>query len=205
MPRQRFAFLIILTFILITPCLAQVPSSASLGGFEIRAGVGTDLDLGLGFGAGVAYLWRPASSSIGFEIGFDGYYSHTTDSYTDHRGNVTVTGEDKTTLTLFGMRANGLFYFSPSRKSLYFIAGIGFVIATRQWEENENAPNWLKPYHDSAEGTTAGSIVNIGLGIPLAPGLDLRIETPMLYFYSDTGKSVAFAPTATVGLTFRFR
>jgi hypothetical protein len=40
--------------------------------------------------------------------------------------------------------------------------------------------------------------------VPLTTNLDVRLETPMLYFYSAAGKSAAFAPTATIGLTYHF-
>jgi hypothetical protein len=178
--------------------------SSALEAFSVRGGVGTDLQLGLGFGAGAAYVWGSALGGTALEVGADIYYHHSTDSYADQRGNVTVKGEDKTTLTVFGVRVNALFHYNPSRKSVYFIAGFGFVVASRRWEENENAPNWIAPYHDEAEGTTAGNIINLGIGVPLGTNLDVRLETPMLYFYGATGKSVAFAPTATIGLTYRF-
>jgi hypothetical protein len=179
--------------------------SSTLGTFGVRAGVGTDLQLGLGFGVGGSYMWNSGGGGTAFELGADIYYHHSTDSYTDQRGSVTVKGEDKTTLTVFGVRANALFNYNPNEKSVYFIAGFGFVVASLQWEENENAPNWNAPYHDKAEGTSAGNIVNIGIGIPLGRNLDVRLETPMLYFYSAAGKSATFAPTATIGLSYRFK
>jgi hypothetical protein len=180
-------------------------SGSGGGSFGIRGGVGTDVELGLGYGAGVSYVWTPTTGSTAFELGADVYYSHTTESYTDQRGNVTVNGEDVTTLLVFGIRGNALFNFRPSKKSLYFIAGIGFVVASVQWEETENAPNWTAPYHDEAEGTSAGNVVNIGIGIPLSRRLDIRLEFPMLFFYGSYGKTATFVPTATLSLAYRFR
>ena len=170
--------------------------------FGVRGGVGTDIHLGLGFGVGAAYVWNSGGGGSAFELGGDVYYNRTTESYTR---DVAVNGEDKTTLTVFGVRANALFNYHPSRKSVYFIAGFGFVVASLRWEENENAPNWTGPYHDEAEGTSVGNIINLGIGVPLMTNLDVRLETPMLYFYSAYGKSAAFAPTATIGLTYRFK
>jgi hypothetical protein len=174
------------------------------GTFSVRGGVGTDINLGLGFGAGAAYVWNAFGGGTTFELGADVYYHHLTDSYTDQRGSVTVKGEDKTTLIVFGVRANALFNYGPSRRRVYFIAGFGFVVASLRWEETENAPNWTAPYRDEVKGTTAGSIVNIGIGIPLLTNLDIRVETPLLILYSSAGKSAAFVPTATIGMTFRF-
>jgi hypothetical protein len=196
--------LILSTCILMAVSTGSGQSSGSSGGsFGVRGGVGTDVNLGLGFGAGVFYLW--ASGTTAFEFGADVYYSHTTESYTDQRGSVTVNGEDVTTLLVFGIRGNALFNFRPSRKSVYFIAGIGFVVASMQWEETETAPNWTAPYHDEAEGTSAGNIVNIGVGIPLTRQLDVRLEFPMLFFYGSYGKTATFVPTATLSLAYRFR
>ncbi len=197
--------------LLLVPCLLMTASTgsgqtsgSSRGSFGIRGGVGTDVNLGLGFGAGFSYLWASGTSSTAFELGADVYYSHTTESYTDQRGSVTVTGEDVTTLLVFGIRGNALFNFRPSRKSVYFIAGIGFVVASVEWEETETAPNWTAPYHDEAEGTSAGNIVNIGVGIPLSRQLDVRLEFPMLFFYGSYGKTATFVPTATLSLAYRF-
>lgn len=189
--------------ILILICFSA--SSAPAQTFAVRGGVGTDIQLGIGFGGGAAYVWNPGQNSPAFEFGADVYYHNSTDSYTDQRGNVTVSGEDKTTLTVFAVRANTLFNYHPARKSVYFILGFGFVVASLQWEENENAPNWNAPYHDEAEGTSAGNIINLGIGVPLASNFDVRLETPLLLFYSAAGKSSTFAPTATIGLTYRFK
>jgi hypothetical protein len=171
--------------------------------FAIRGGVGTDIKLGIGFGIGGAAIWGSGGGPA-FEFGADIYVHHLTDPYTEERNGVSVNGEDKEGLVVFAVRANALFNYHPSRKSVYFILGAGFVVAHLTWEENENAPNWTRPYHDDAEVTSAGNIVNLGVGIPLASHLDLRIETPMLFFYSAAGKGSSFAPTATVGLAFRF-
>lgn len=188
--------------IMVSHCVSLLYSHP--GTFAVRGGVGTDLNLGFGVGVGAAYIWNAAGSGPSYEFGADFYYHHSTDSYTDQRGNVTVTGEDKTTLTVFGVRANALFNYNPSRKSVYFIAGVGFVVANLQWEETESAPNWNAPYHDEVDGTSAGTIINIGIGVPLTTKLDVRLETPMLIFFSAAGNSATFAPTATIGLTYRF-
>lgn len=192
----------VLSIVVILQCVPTL--FCQQGAFAVRGGVGTDVNLGIGFGGGAAYVWNSYGSGMAFEFGADFYYSHTTDSYTDQRGSVTVKGEDKTTLTVFGVRANTLFNYNAKRKQVYFIAGVGFVVAGMRWEETESAPNWNAPYHDEASGTSVGNIVNLGIGVPLATNCDLRLETPLLFFYSTTGKSTAFAPTATIGLTFRF-
>lgn len=170
--------------------------------FGVRGGVGTDIELGLGFGAGAFYVWT--SGSIGFELGADVYYHHSTETYEEERG-VTVNGEDVTTLIIFGVRANGLFNFRPSRRSVYFIAGVGFVVASLEWTRKETAPNWTQPYRDQADGTAVGNIVNLGVGIPLTRQLDIRLEFPMLFLYSSYGNAATFVPTATLGLVYRFR
>ena len=105
----------------------------------VRGGVGTDIHLGIGFGVGAAFVWNSGGGGTAFELGGDVYYNRTTDSYTR---DIAVNGEDKTTLTVLGVRANALFNYHPSRKSVYFIAGFGFVVASLRWEENEN---WSSP------------------------------------------------------------
>lgn len=180
-------------------------SSPTLGYAGIRAGVGTDIQLGLGVGVGGCYVFSPSESGIAFELGADVYYHSLKEIEDVQRGGVTVHSEEKTTLVVFGVRANGLFNYYPSRRTVYFIAGFGFVVASMEWSEVETAPNWLAPYKDDAEGTSAGNIINLGLGIPLASSLDARVEFPMLYFYSVAGSATAFVPTATISLQYTFR
>jgi len=203
-PCTACIFITMFTCASVLYCQPNVAKSKPAGGFCVRGGVGTDLQLGLGFGIGAAYIWNFPGRGAAFELGADFYYHHSTDKYTDQRGSVTVTGEDKTTLIVFGVRANALFNYNPNKRNVYFIVGFGFVVASLQWEENENAPNWTAPYHDKADGTSVGNIVNLGVGVPLSTDLDVRLETPMLYFYSAAGKSASFAPTATIGLAYRF-
>lgn len=198
----RWAAIAAVILIMMSHCVSLLYSHP--GTFAVRGGVGTDLNLGFGVGGGAAYVWNSAGGGPSYEFGADFYYHHSTEGYTDQRGNVTVTGEDRTTLTVFSVRANALFNYSPSRKKVYFIAGVGFVVANLWWEETENAPNWNAPYHDEVEGTSAGTVINIGVGVPLTTKLDVRLETPMLFFFSAAGKSATFAPTVTLGLTYRF-
>lgn len=197
---------IALTFIL---AVAAIPAFGQGGSVGIRASVGTDIELGIGFGAGASYVWVLYTGGTSLELSGDFFYHHATEKSTEQRGVFIENDEEKTQLVLFGIRANGLFSYYPKRGSVFFIAGFGFVVANIKWEENETytstSPGVTQsPNHNSADVTSAGNIINLGIGYVFKGGLELRLETPMLYFYSVPGKAVAFVPTFTFSVGYRF-
>jgi len=182
---------------------SQLPAPAP-GSVALRAGVGTDPNLGLGLGIGGRYAWVSATGPS-FEFGADFYYHGSSETKQRQAGGVTVDDKETTTLTVFGVRGNGLFNYSPDKGGVYFIAGFGFVVANVQWEENWTNPSGVNTYHDDLDVTSAGNIINFGIGMAWTSGVEARLETPMLYFYDSGGKAVSFAPTLTLSLLYRLQ
>lgn len=176
---------------------ASNASAQTSGGLGLRASVGTDVTLGVGVGAGAAYSWVPIEGGTAFEFGADLFYHRSSE---EEQEPVTRYRET-TTLVLFSVRANGLFNYYPQKGGVYFIMGFGFVVANMGWKR-ESISGVLRPTEDE-EAIAPGNIVNLGVGISLSKALDLRLETPMLFFYSTAGGATSFAPTVTVGLVFK--
>ncbi len=162
----------------------------SSGSFLIRGGVGTDITGGLGFGGGLGFVWTPSFSSTGMEFGVD-YFFHSSEEDNDS-GN-----KEKTELGIFTGRVNWLWNYDPGQGSVYFITGVGFVVASIDWRED--GPN----YRDSFDATSAGNVINLGGGWQSPAGFGVRIETPLLFFY-NTGSASAFVPTFVLSLVYRF-
>ena len=193
--------------LLIVPTLSQAQSGRS--GIGIRASIGTDIELGLGFGAGVNYMWSPSFSGPRFEFGGDFFYHHSKVTEDEVRGTFTEHDVEETQLLLFTVRANGIFNYVPQKGSVFFIAGVGFVVASIEWEEDETYTSSQpgvsqSPNLNEVEGTSAGNVVNLGIGYVFKGGIELRLETPMLFFYSVPGSAASFVPTATFSIGYRF-
>ncbi len=178
---------------------ASIASAQTSGGLGLRASLGTDVTLGLGVGAGAAYSWVPTEGGTAFEFGADLFYHRSS----EEEQEPVTRYQETTTLILFTVRANGLFNYHPKKAGVYFIAGFGFIVANMNWER-KSISGVARPTDDE-EATAAGNIVNLGIGIVLGRAWDLRLETPMLYFYNTAGGATSFAPTFTVGVVYKLK
>jgi hypothetical protein len=179
------------------------------GSFNVRGSVGTDIELGIGFGGGASYVWRPSMSGTAFEIGADIFFHHSSGKETEDN-TFGETSDWTLSLLVFGVRGNGLFNYYPGESDVYFIAGVGFVVASIDYNEKYYAANYVPGFSYDAtetdfEEASAGNVINLGLGLTTGSGLEFRLETPMLFFYSTDGNMTSFVPTATVSVQYRFR
>lgn len=166
-------------------------SGLTSGGVMVRGAVGTDINLGLGVGGGIAYVWLPAGTPSSYEFGLDFFY-HESDEETG------TNLKERTKLMVFAGRANWLWNYSVSRSSVYFITGVGFAVASVEWSEftpTATINDW--------DGSSAGNVINLGVGWSSPSGLGVRLETPLIFFYG-VDQSSAFVPTVTFGLNHRF-
>jgi len=178
------------------------------GNFSIRGSVGTDIELGIGFGGGVSYTWRPFTGGTAFEIGADIFF-HSSNGKETENNTFGETSEWALNLLVFGVRGNGLFNYYPGETGVFFMAGVGFVVASIDYNEKYYAANYVPGFSYAAsendfEAVSAGNVVNLGLGLTTGSGLELRLETPMLFFYSAEGGMTSFVPTLTIGIQYRF-
>jgi hypothetical protein len=56
----------------------------------------------------------------------------------------------------------------------------------------------------SAETTTGGSVINVGVGRSFRNGLDIRLETPVIIIFNPPGEATGISPTVTVMAGYRF-
>jgi len=178
------------------------------GNFSIRGSVGTDIQLGIGFGGGVSYTWRPSTGGTAFEIGADIFFHKSSGKETENN-TFGETSEWALNLLVFGVRGNGLFNYYPGETGVFFMAGFGFVVASIDYNEKYYAANYVPGFSYDAsekdfEAVSAGNVINLGLGLTTGSGLELRLETPMLFFYSAEGGMTSFVPTLTIGVQYRF-
>lgn len=183
------------------PAALSGQAAPELTGIGLHGGLGTDVSLGLAYGAGVSYAILPGSGATVFEIGPDLFISNST--YEGTSGNYRYT--EKTALTVFGVRANSLFNYHPGKPGVFWIVGTGIAAVSVEWTYDET--NIIYPdvtMHDSAEGTTASWIVNLGFGATFAGPFEIRLETPILFMFGAYGNAAAIAPAFTVVAGLRF-
>lgn len=187
----------------------QKGSGLNYSGFGIKGGIGTDISLSLGFGISAFYVKAPSPhGSTNWDMGLDFYYADVTEEETDSEG---TKRHANTTLLVFAFRTNGLFNYHPQKTGVYFLAGLGFTIASIDWKESYTYKPPLYPYSVeiySNDGIAFGNVFNLGVGLTLGGGLEARLETPLLIFYGTPGEgsysAASFAPTFTLNLLYRF-
>ncbi|GMT49857.1 MAG: hypothetical protein IEMM0008_1396 [bacterium] len=174
------------------------------GSIGIRGGIGTDVNLGLAFGGGINYKIPLGRDSL--EVGavfFGASFDETTTEYSN-------TYNETTDVYVFGVMANYLFGYNPKEVNVFFLAGIGLAIIKVKWVESSPTDTSLGTplagggSQQSAEGTTAGVLTNIGIGLTLSKGFDIRAEVPIIIIPGPAGGANAVIPTfmLTAGYSF---
>ncbi|MBU0982401.1 MAG: hypothetical protein KKA42_00910 [candidate division Zixibacteria bacterium] len=182
-----------------TPVFAQ--TSPKIG---VRAGVGTDVNLGLAYGVGGNYLITRPNNSV--ELGivlFGGSFEESTDESIH-------TYDETTDVFVFGIMANYLIGYQPDQSGTFFVAGFGFASMSVEWEERSATDGSLGTplpgggSMQSADGSSAGTLFNLGVGQSFTGGFDLRLEVPVIVSFSAPGESSSVIPTVIATAGYRF-
>ncbi len=193
---------LILVFILCVTLPSPVLAEAEEDRIGIRAGVGTDISLGLGFGGGINYYFVDEQIEIGAEL-----YIHSSTEESSEYGN---TYEESTDLLALALFANYLFGYSRDEGGLYALAGMGLAYLSVEWEESSPTDTSLGTplpgggSSQSADGSTAGLILNPGVGISFPVGVDVRLCAPLIVPFGAPGDTSVVIPTLTLTLGYRF-
>jgi hypothetical protein len=199
--------LLMITFL----CMAAVGllcTSASSTGqsprIGIRGGIGTDVNLGLAYGAGANFLLDARGNAI--ELGillFGGSFEETSDNGYNRY-------DETTDILVFGVMANYLINYTPGESGLFFVAGMGLGSISVSWEERSATDTSLGTRlpgggsMQSVDGSTAGTIFNLGVGGSFKNGIDIRAEIPVILAFGTTGDASSVIPTAIATIGYRF-
>lgn len=172
----------------------------------VRAGIGTDVTGGIAYGLGVNYLLTFESNpNNSLELGvvfFGGSFEETSEEYHTYVENTDV--------VVFGVLANYLIGYQPGKAGFFFIAGAGLASIGVEWEERSETDISLGTplpgggSMQSADGTSGGSVVNLGVGKTFKGGLDVRLEIPVILAFSSPGEAASVVPTAILTAGIRF-
>lgn len=173
---------------------------AENSGIGIRAGMGTDITGGIAYGIGVNRL-----ISNDLEVGAVLFRAHVEETTKEIH-----TYTETTDVTVFGVLANLLGNYRLNQSGVYYLAGVGLGVFNVNWEEKSPTDTTLGTKlsgggsKQSAEGTAAGSILNLGLGMNFKNNFDIRAEIPMFFIFSAPGQAAPFIPTFTATVGYRF-
>ena len=183
------------------------PAAARLGkadGVGLRLGVGTDVSGGLAYGVELTYTKGLGGSSFELSLGgFGGRFNETT-------VEAIHTYEEQTDILVIAVLANYLLLYSPQKSGAYFVAGVGVGAIFVEWEERSLTDTSLGTplpgggSMQSEDGSSAGSIVNLGVGFRFSQTFDIRGQVPTFFIFSAPGEASSVVPTFTVSLGFRF-
>jgi len=182
--------------------------SSSAPAFEterigVRGGIGTDINLGVAFGGGANFLLAGKSP---LELGALIFSNHSRETTTtDFHEYI-----ESTDILVIGITGNYLFGYMPAKSSTFFVAGSGLGIMNVNWEEKSYTDESLGEHLDgggskqTADGSAAGLIMNVGVGKNFTPKFDVRFEIPILIMTSTPGEASSIVPTLTLtaGVSF---
>lgn len=172
------------------------PIFSEMLGIGVHAGIGTDITFGIAAGGGISYLITKIND-IDLEGSVDFFYSHSVDNYTE--GIYDYEYIETTDTAILAVLANALFYYNPYAMNLYFLTGLGVAGVGVDWEicsdDDETA-------NDSRDYQTGGMLINLGVGLTLGGGFDIRLQTPVFIVFAQD--ETRFAPLFVIVAGVRF-
>jgi len=187
----------------LTLSLVAVASAQKPGGVGVRFGIGTDITGGIAYGGQLNYtLYQNLNA---FELGlalFGGKFEESSEEY----GN---TYDETTKIFVIGAMANYLFRYSMDLSGPYFVAGVGVGAISVEWEERSQGDFSLGTpipggSMQSDDGTTAGLIINVGIGHRFTEMFDLRFQVPTFFISGTDYRDGKTVPTFTLTAGFLF-
>lgn len=186
---------ILLFSIILIMCTCPVYSE--MLGIGIHAGIGTDISLGIAAGGGISYLITKIND-IDLEGSVDFFYSHSVDNYTEGIYDYEYT--ETTDTAILAVLANALFYYNPYVAGLYFLTGLGAAGVSVEWEISSDDDETANDSRDYP--ATGGMLVNLGVGLTLGGGFDIRLQTPVFIVFAED--AITFAPLFVIVAGVRF-
>ncbi|MEA1986796.1 MAG: hypothetical protein U9N76_04850 [Candidatus Marinimicrobia bacterium] len=199
--KKTISYLFTIIVILFVVSSLNAQTKPTIG---IRGGVGTDINLGLAYGLGINYLLPVSDRSLELGILLFGGKSKESTDIGIHTYNET------TEIFVVALMFNYLINYFPETNGVYFISGAGVASIGVEWEEKSQTDISLGTplpgggSMQSAEGTTGGIVLNLGVGKSFNNKLDVRIELPMIIIFSTYGGASNVAPSLITTAGYRF-
>ena len=190
-----------LKFIIVTMITFYSVASANAADTSVRVGAGSDISfVGTAFGLGVRFAFP------GFEAGPDLYMASTEETSSNGFNNYT----EKTDVLVIGVRADKLYGYDANTPSMYFVAGAGVAAVSVDWTESSPTDTSLGTplpgggSTQNASGTSAGLLLNLGVGYNIGTDMDVRAEIPTIMVLGDYGGAASVIPLFNLSLGYHF-
>lgn len=183
---------------------ADDDTNAKPGTVGIRAGIGTDITGGIAYGVQLNYTLN--QNRNGIEMGLAVFGGH----FEEESDNGFNVYKEETDVLVIGALVNYLFRWSLDVPGPYFLAGIGVGAFSVEWQESSDTDTSLGTplpgggSMQSEDGTTAGLLLNFGIGHRFNKTFDLRAQIPTFFISGTDTRDGKVVPTITLtaGLSF---
>ena len=170
------------------------------GDILVRGSLGFD-PVGGGFGFGVGAGYRFDVGVAYNEVLADFFYSSSKETSTE--GNWEYDYQDW--LYIFGVRWDWLFLYTPYENGFYALAGVGFWFGKFEWEETSiYIPDGSDGPPSGGEGSSGGSIFNVGAAWVFAKRWEVRLELPIMISFGSYYRSTGVAIPITASIMYAF-
>ena len=184
--------------------VTQSAYGQQVDGAGLRVGIGTDITGGIAYGGELNYTRALGINAMELSLAvFGGCFDETSEE-----GNNLY--EETTDILVVAALANYLISYSMDKPGPYFVVGAGVGAFSVDWEERSATDTSLGPLlpgggsMQSDDGTSAGVILNFGIGHRFSEQLDVRGQIPTFFISSAPGEATAVAPTFELTLGYRF-
>lgn len=183
---------------------SQSGNQSGMNTFGIRAGIGTDISGGIAYGAAINYLIPTQNHP--FEVGlslYGGSFEETTEEL--------HTYVETTDIFVIAVLGNYLINYRPGRQGMFFVSGVGFGSISVEWEESSSTDISLGTplpgggSKQTADGSGAGMLLNLGIGYQMQNNFDVRFEVPVFVIFGAPEGASGFIPTFTLTAGLRFK
>jgi len=179
-------------------------SALAQDGAGLRAGLGTDISGGIAYGMTLTYsrLLPVNAWEFGFSIYGGSFEEDSDNGFNDYH--------EETDVRVFAVMANHMWGYAKGAKTTYMMVGGGAGVFSVDWlEQSPNDTSLGTPFgangsQQSEEGSSAGTLLNLGVGHRFTNQFDMRLETPVFFIFSAPGEATAVAPTITLTAGYRF-
>jgi hypothetical protein len=197
-PMKRKLFVIMAVLFILGSVTLLCAEDKIPGDILVRASLGFDpIGGGFGIGAGAGYRFK---TPLGYsEVLADFFYSSSREKSTS--GDWEYDYQDW--LYIFGVRADYLFLYTPYENGFYALAGVGFWVGKFEWEEKRTYQGSPEPTEGN-EGTSGGTIFNVGAAWVFLQRWEARLELPILVSFGSYYKAASVAIPITASIMYAF-
>jgi hypothetical protein len=185
------------------PQLVPRSDGASVGVLGVHLGAGADITGGMAYGGQLDYTIEQERNA--FELGLTVFVG----AITEDSDNGYHEYHEETDVLVVAATANYLIRYAADLSGPYFLVGAGVGAFSVEWTETSATDTSLgTPFGtgsmQSEDGTSAGALVNFGIGTRISEKFDLRLQVPTFIISAGETRDGGIVPTMTITAGLKF-